>query len=110
MGQVRLVKNARVAMMIFSRGEVQEGVGVLEKWRDKGYEVGAGVGRVLGQNSSTDDETGPSVMLRVNVRNTCLIIRGGVLLDGGLGNSFVSEHGSKLGVSKGFIGGDIVGI
>ena len=110
MGQVRLVKNARVAMMIFSREEVQEGVGVLEKGRDEGYEVGAGFGRVLGQNRGTDTETGPIVMLRVNVRNTCLISGGGVLLGGGLGNSFVSEHGSKLGGSKGFIGGDIVGI
>ena len=110
MGQVRLVKNSRVARVFFSREEVQEGVGVLEKGRDEGYEVGAGVGRVFGKNSSTDDETGPSVMMRVNVRNTCLISGDGVLLGGGLGNSFVSEHGSKLGVSKGFIGGDIVGI
>ena len=37
------------------------------KGRYEGSEVGAGVGRLLGQIRGTDDETGPSVRLRGNV-------------------------------------------
>ena len=32
------------------------------------------------------------------------------MIGGGLGNSFVSTIRSKLGVSKGFVGGTLVGI
>ena len=58
----------------------------------------------------TDDETGPSIRLRVNVWNKCLRSGGGGLIVGGLGTSFVSMHGSKLGVIKVYARGTLVGI
>ena len=58
----------------------------------------------------TDDETVPSVRLRGNVWNTYMRSRGGGLLGGGVGTSFVSVSGSKLGVIKGYVGGTMVGI
>ena len=42
--------------------------------------------------------------------NTCLRSEGGVILCGGLGTSFVSVYGSKLEVSKGYLGGTLVDI
>ena len=35
---------------------------------------------------------------------------GGGLIDGGLGTSFVSVQGNKLGVSEGYVGGNMFGL
>ena len=42
--------------------------------------------------------------------DVCLRSGGGVLLGGGLGTYFVSANGSKPVVSKGSVGGSMVGI
>ena len=57
-----------------------------------------------------DDETGTSIRLRGNVWNACLRSGGGGILGGGLETSFVSAHGSKLGVSKGYVGDTMIGL
>ena len=42
--------------------------------------------------------------------NTCMMSGGGGLIGGGMGTSFGSMHGSKLGVSERYVGGNMVGI
>ena len=42
--------------------------------------------------------------------NSCLRSGGGVILGRGLGTSFVSALGRKLGVSKGSVGRTVVGL
>ena len=42
--------------------------------------------------------------------STCLRSGGGGILGGGLGTSFVSVHGDKLGVSEGAVDGNMVGL
>ena len=54
--------------------------------------------------------TGTSARLRGNVWNYCLRSGGGGLIDGGLGTSFVSVQGNKLGVSEGYVGGNMFGL
>ena len=86
------------------KGQIREGGFLIgKKVRDKGSEVGAGVGRLLGKNMGTDYETGPSVRIRENMWNTCL--RLGVLVV-----SSVYVHVSKLGVSKRSVGRTLFGI
>ena len=58
----------------------------------------------------SNDESGPSVRLRGHVWSTCLRSGGGGILGGGLGTSFVSVHGDKLGVSEGAVDGNMVGL
>ena len=77
---------------------------------DEGSEVGAGFGRLLRWNRGTDYETVPSVKLREDLWNTCLISGGGGLLGGGLGTSFVSAHGSTFGIREGSVGRNMVGL
>ena len=48
--------------------------------------------------------------MRVNVWTACLRSGGGGILGGGLVTSFVSVHGSKIGVSEGYVGGTLVRI
>ena len=62
----------------------------------------------LGEPGAYIYENGPSVRMRVNVWNTCLRSVGGGLLGVGLGTSFVSMHGSKLGLSKGVVDRNMV--
>ena len=42
--------------------------------------------------------------------DVCMISRGGGILGEGLGKSFVSAHGIKLRVKKGYVRGTLVGI
>ena len=86
------------------------GRGSRTKERDEGSEVGAGVGKLLGLNRGTDDENVPSVRLMVNLLNTCLRSGDGGLFGGGMGNSFVSAHGSKIGVIDRSVGDNLVSI
>ena len=70
--------------MFSEKGQIPEGVFLVgwksrrgesdsvTKWRDKDSEVGSGVGRLIGCNRGTYDESGPSVRMRGNVWNNCL--------------------------------------
>ena len=42
--------------------------------------------------------------------NTCMWSGGGILIVGVLGTSFLSVHGSKIGVSEGYLGKALVGL
>ena len=44
------------------------------------------------------------------MRNKCLRSGGGGILGGGMGTSFVYMHGSKLGISEGYVGRNMVGL
>ena len=50
------------------------------------------------------------LMMGNQVLDVCMRSGSGGLIGGGLGTSFVSAHGSKIGLSKGSICGTIVGI
>ena len=72
--------------------------------------VGFGVGRLIGWNRVTGDENGLSVGMRENLRNTYLKSEGGGLVRSVLITSFMSAHGIKIGLIKGYVGGTLVGI
>ena len=67
----------------------------------EGSEIGSDIGRLLELKRGNDDETGPSIRLRVNVWNKCLRSGVGGMIGGVLGKYFVSALGSKLVVSEG---------